>query len=262
MFISYRVTLATTMPQQYLSIVSDGMAQNHSLLPWSANAYQFSNYLTQHFQGVLAHGRSLTMNRSFHNLSNTANLQIHSLLLMLEELYIKHGRIPDNVFYQLDGGTENTAKVVLMMCELIVIKRLTKKITLSRLMVGHTHCDIDAVFGRLWKYARTRHILTPQAYELAVTNALSTAGYKAKVVDIFVVPDYTSYFEGCGDNNFGKYSKLEATQLQFCFEAIEPSIDFPNGVKTTYRAYSANETIEIVQSKTVNNNNHQVMFSF
>jgi hypothetical protein len=33
---------------------------------------------------------------------------------------------------------------------MLIIKRITRKLTLSRLMVGHTHCDIDAVFGRIW----------------------------------------------------------------------------------------------------------------
>lgn len=66
------------------------------------------------------------------------------------------GRLPDTVYYQVDGGSENTAKSVLMMCELIVARRLCKRIVLTRLMVGHTHCDVDALFGRIWKKLRVR----------------------------------------------------------------------------------------------------------
>ena len=60
------------------------------------------------------------------------------------------GRLPPTIFYQVDGGSENISKTVLYMCELLIVKRITKKIVLSRLMVGHTHCDIDGVFGRIW----------------------------------------------------------------------------------------------------------------
>ena len=81
------------MPNEYLSIVTDGMAQQHCLLPWLANIHQFPKYLPQHLQGVYAHGRLLKMYRTFHNIRNGANLQIHTLLLMLEEIYLKEGKL-------------------------------------------------------------------------------------------------------------------------------------------------------------------------
>jgi len=64
----------------------------------------------------------------------------------------------------VDGGPENTAKAMFFMLELLIAKRLTKRIVLSRLQVGHTHCDIDAVFGRLWQRLRVSSLtilLTP-----------------------------------------------------------------------------------------------------
>ena len=51
----------------------------------------------------------------------------------------------------------------------------------------------------------------------------------------------------CGDRRFGNYAKTENTKHQFCFEAVKPCEAFPFGVKTTYRAYSADEVIEIIQ---------------
>ena len=56
----------------------------------------------------------------------------------------------------IDGGSENTAKLVLYLCELIVARRLVKQVVLSRLMVGHTHSDIDAAFSRIWCHVRVR----------------------------------------------------------------------------------------------------------
>jgi hypothetical protein len=51
----------------------------------------------------------------------------------------------------------------------------------------------------------------------------------------------------CGDRLFANYAKTENTKHQFCFEAVNPCTAFPFGVKTTYRAYSADEVIEILQ---------------
>jgi hypothetical protein len=222
------------------------MAQNHCLLPWMANLQQFSDPLAQHLQGVMVHGRALTMYRTFHTISNGANLQIHTLLLTLEEIWTRDAQqLPDTIYIQVDGGVENVAKAVFMMCELIVIRRLTRKIVLTRLPVGHTHCDIDGNFGRLWVHTRNTHMLTPERYAIAVEKALSTPKYTAKIKDIFVVPDYNNFFDGCLDKLFGSYCKKDSTQLQFVFEAVTVSNSFPLGVKTTYKAYSAEEVVEI-----------------
>jgi hypothetical protein len=63
---------------------------------------------------------------------------------------VRKGRLPDTLYWQIDGGGENANATVIAYAELIVIKNLCKKIVITRLPVGHTHEDIDAVFGVLW----------------------------------------------------------------------------------------------------------------
>jgi hypothetical protein len=60
----------------------------------------------------------------------------------------------------------------------------------------------------------------------------------------------------CGDRQLANYAKTTNTKHQFCFEAVERCEDFPFGVKTTYRAYSADEVIEIHQQQDYNDNNN------
>jgi hypothetical protein len=68
------------------------------------------------------------------------------------------------------------------------------------------------------------------------------------IEDIFVVPNYEEYLSKCIDPQFGGYAKGEKTQHQFIFEAVEPDqIFFPFGCKTTYRAYSADNVLEIIE---------------
>ena len=54
---------------EYLSIITDGMAQHHCCLPWSANITT-SKTLPHHIQGVMTHGRMIKMYRTFHNIGN------------------------------------------------------------------------------------------------------------------------------------------------------------------------------------------------
>ena len=91
-----------------------------------------------------------------------ANGAIHCFLLQLEARIEKYGKLPDTIFFQVDGGPENANAASLAMCELLIAKRLTKRIYFTRLMVGHTHEDIDAKFGHLWYFVRQRFIHTMQ----------------------------------------------------------------------------------------------------
>jgi len=88
--------------------------------------------------------------------------------------------------------------------------------------VGHTHEDIDGKFGVLWKKLRKRFIDTPQAYAAAARSALQHPTEQPSVHDIFVVPNYDSFFRPFIDPHFGRFSKdiqdTEWTQHGYMFE--------------------------------------------
>ena len=163
--------LACQYPDEYMSIILDGMAQNHCVLPWQCNLKQFSEPLDQHIQGLIEHGKVFRVFRSFHTVKDDFNLAAHCLLLSLEDRIQRKGRLPDTIFIRIDGGSENANKYLLALCEWIVAAGLTKKITLSRLPVGHTHEDIDGKFGNMWEGFKSHHILTPQV--LLLQNSLA-----------------------------------------------------------------------------------------
>jgi hypothetical protein len=200
-----RRNLAVMYKDMHCSLISDGMAQGHCELPWLANQNTSSVTLTQHLQGVLNHGRNLTIYRTFHNVPNGANLGIHCFLLSLEKLLAEEGKLPHTVFHQIDGGSENTSKTVIAICELLVSRGLCKRIELTRLLVGHTHEDIDSIFAKIWTYIRSMPILSPQEYLRIIEHALSKRSTPAKVEDILVVPDYVAYMAPYIDKKFGRY---------------------------------------------------------
>jgi hypothetical protein len=62
-----RIRLAMENPRIYLSMISDGMAQIHCELPYFSNMHQYSKTIPQHLQGILCHGRSMNIYRTFGN---------------------------------------------------------------------------------------------------------------------------------------------------------------------------------------------------
>ena len=145
--------------------------------------------------------------RTFHNVKLNANHQIYTLLYQLERLYDKNGGIlPPTVYVQIDGGSENVNKTVLSMLSLLVAKRVggIRQIVLTRLPVGHTHEDIDSIFGVLSRWIFKNYIKDPQGYERAIKLALSRKGIACEVIDIFVVPDFDRFISPFIDENFAR----------------------------------------------------------
>jgi hypothetical protein len=103
------------------------------------------------------------------------------MLLTLERIKELEGAIPPVFYYQIDGGSENIAKAVIAACEAIVCMNIVNKVVLTRLIVGHTHEDIDSKFGVVWTYIRNKTLLTPQAYEKALKRCL-----KKKILNIIL----------------------------------------------------------------------------
>ena len=57
--------LAREFPERYLSTISDVMAQLHCLLSYFGNNYTVNANYKQHIQGIINHGRTLTLYRTF-----------------------------------------------------------------------------------------------------------------------------------------------------------------------------------------------------
>lgn len=134
-----RIQLARSMPHRYYSIIIDGMAQNHSEMPYFANMKTFENKIKVHIIGIIEHGELFTILRCFGNIKSGADLTIYCILSQLEDRIRRYRCIPETVFIQVDGGSENANATVLMVLELLVARGFCKTIYLTRLPVGHTH---------------------------------------------------------------------------------------------------------------------------
>ena len=92
---------------------------------------------------------------------------------------------------------------------------------------------------------------TPQQYKDHIESALSTKKSRCTVEDLFAIPDYKKLLDAHTDKRLNAQIKGEKTQLQWTFEAVTPDpVYFKHGVRVFYRAYCAEDVVQIVADPT------------
>lgn len=156
-------------PDMYMSLIIDAMSQDHCILPWYGNQRQDSVQLKQKIVGAKQHGFSRSFYRAYPHIKSGANMACEVLLREIEsrmdDCIENDLPFPRVLFLQLDGGSENTSKTFYSLCEHLVRIGIFDRIDVARLPVGHTHEDIDALFGVLWRAMQGKTIITPQKWK-------------------------------------------------------------------------------------------------
>jgi hypothetical protein len=147
----------------------------------------FSDGLSQGLLGVLVHGSGVRLYRHFDNVTKGANLTIYAIEKEIERWRDEHdGNFPEEIYIQLDGGSENANHYVLAYLEYMVAKRYCLKLFYTRLPTGHTHDDIDAAFGRLWLWLRSKQVESPSAFKTMVEEAFKNSKLKFQVFYFYI----------------------------------------------------------------------------
>lgn len=109
---------------------------------------------------------------------------------------------------------------MLAICNLLVSKRIVRHMRLTRLMVGHTHFDMDGLFGVIWQKIWKMHIKSPQQFIEAFYSALQKLDVKVNIQPVFAIPDFEAYVKDymC---HVDRAFKEGWTQLQFDFYAYD-----------------------------------------
>jgi hypothetical protein len=166
----------------------------------------------------------------------------------MESFLKQYGYYPEQVFLQFDGGSDNANKYVLGMLELLVVKRMARKVLFTRLPVGHTHEDIDSIFGVIARTIRGKPFDTLQQMKDLLEQALGGPYLKLIVKPTYVIPNYKKFLKSHVDSELKRLHKQDQTQHQWIFEYTDQCANFPLGCKTTYRAYSSDLVVELVKT--------------
>jgi hypothetical protein len=168
-------------------------------------------------------------------------------MLAIESFRFEHGGCYPQVLYvQLDGGAENANKYVLAFLEMLVVKRIVKRIYYTRLPTGHTHEDIDACFALIWNWFLKQNIISPQDYKSELEKAFADSKLMVSITDIDFIPNYKDWIKPHIDPHIGHLHRLEDTVHQWKFEAVATdTLNYPFGVKTMYRLYASNQIVRI-----------------
>ena len=98
-----------------------------------------SHLLQTHITGVMIHGRRTLMLTDYIQWPHDSNLTINAVLYAITSEF-PEGKLPPFLDIQMDNcSRENKNKFFIGIMALIVKYKVVKEVTLSFLMVGHTH---------------------------------------------------------------------------------------------------------------------------
>ena len=129
---------AKRKPDLYLTIITDGMHQVKTLIPRllelpkrMSNTEQVKTDILGCLihTGLKEHGKARRVFLDLNQYPHDSNKTINALYLILLELVEQHGRLPDNLYIQMDNTSrENKNQYVLTYMALLVKLKLFKKV--------------------------------------------------------------------------------------------------------------------------------------
>jgi len=196
------------LDESWLCVIGDGMTQNKTNLPRVAEHAGSLKAVGTKMQGTITHGKERAVCRVWPHIRSGANVAIHALALAIdaELLAVERNQqsgdgtrlLKRKLWVQADGGPENANSDFYAFCEWLA-KHMFEEVVVFRLPVGHTHEDIDAMFGELWNATRLSYIMTPAEQESAFTEVLKQGEQGngcARFEDVRIVPDYKRWLSG------------------------------------------------------------------
>ncbi|CAG2239875.1 unnamed protein product [Mytilus edulis] len=163
--------MAEMRPDEYVSIILDGMDQNKTDLPhyvkWNNPNGAGALKLRTHVVGSIVHGRGKQYFLDYNQFKHDTNLTLSCLLRILQK-EAKEKQLPPTLFVQLDNTCrENKNKYFVGMMAYLVKKKIVKEVWMSFLIVGHTHEDVDQSFSKISHKLRTNDAITlPELHTL------------------------------------------------------------------------------------------------
>ena len=103
-----------------------------------------------HVLGLWAHGHSIQMMLCPPDIPEDSWTHIEGIALMLDGCLTRSGNLPVHFHLQLDNcPRDNKNQKLFRFCTMLIELQVVRTVCVAFLRKGHTHEDIDAVFGQL-----------------------------------------------------------------------------------------------------------------
>jgi len=198
-FLNQRKVTAAASPEEYHHIIIDGMTMMYlpNVQPIPKGSSQ-SPRMKYHVTGIIDHSfnkRSLYFTpytlEGGSNLTSTVILD-HLIRIRKDHLHSRHLQIQaDNCF------RENKNTYMFGLAALLVHHRIYETVTLSMLIPGHTHEDIDQMFSVLSKYYWSHSLETLEDIEQYIAAAYKNPSTRPDVIQLSWIWDFKSLLEKC-----------------------------------------------------------------
>lgn len=137
-----------------LSIADDGADQAKFKTPHATGTkvHALAKFprLPIHVQGLWAHGFGLQIALGSVDIPKDSFTNIEMLSRLLDSILTKYGSLPINLALQQDNCPRDCKTQTMMKwCATLVLHKIFRTCSLDYLGKGHTHIDLDSVFGQL-----------------------------------------------------------------------------------------------------------------
>jgi len=207
-----RVARTPTCPEVVSCALDCGSSQKMGTLPslGARPPKQFSERtkLECKAMGVIVHGHWRSMLLFPGSVEHGANMTCEAIFIMLKEMEDKFGCVPPNITIQLDNCSDNKCKTVCAFLFDLRRRGILRKCTSCMLEVGHTHIDIDQMFGVYSRALTREEALSLLSYERILKAAFRLEVNAPKSVKIVeYVHDWEQFYKPCLDPRFKGYGK-------------------------------------------------------
>ena len=208
-----------------------------------------------HLCGVLRVNVGLRAYMYNGHISKGGSLIGHIMLTEVEDHVRRHNRHPERLYMWMDGGGEMANQTVILMTELMVALRLvTSQAWMCRSPRGHGKTDLDGAFGLVsGAILRTLKSKTIDTFEPVIgqngtsfRETIETNIKNSQVIHIHAILDLDKILEHCKSLiRLAHFRHEENTQHLWRSTAVPISPDFPFGVKTEYKLFPGDITMEL-----------------
>lgn len=229
------MALAGDRPWWFLSIIMDGMDNKKTCVPMQATVTKEVDGagipINSQLIGVLMPWRgfygAITLPNSKHGSSLTCSIYLRALLILE-----KMGRaanpsytLPPIVHIQVDNcGRENKNQQFLAFNAMLIELGVFRRVDITYLNVGHTHCQIDQAFSVVHNNLHHRDVFTVPKLVASVQTLFQTDGKFNVCEEVTDVLDVDAMKKGlvhelaglgtCHDFETGKKMSVKALRLE------------------------------------------------